>query len=71
MNGLREIFQDEIQIDFLFDNYFHFKSWTRTRWIPKWKSNEKIIEGEKEKNVGKNYTSIMRIRRNNKLIYEP
>lgn len=66
---LKQIFYDRIEADYLFDNNFHFKSWTSKSWIDKSMSDDEAIEQEIDWLKTKNYTSCMRIRRNGKEIY--
>lgn len=70
MNWIKRLFYDEIQADYLFDNGFHFKSFTEISWIRKGVSNDTIVKQETDWLKRKNSTSCMRIRKNGKQIWE-
>lgn len=64
MKWIKKIFFDELEADYLFDNGFHFKSWTEKTWIKKSLSNDDAVKQEISWLERKNYTACMRIRRN-------
>lgn len=65
---LKSLFYDEIKADYLFDNGFHFRSFTEKSWVKKKLSDEEVIENETEWLERRNCTSCMRILRNGKQI---
>lgn len=69
MKWIKRLFFDEIESDYLFDNGFHFKSWTDTSWIRKRVSDDTIIKQQTDWTESKSSTSCRRIRKNGKKIW--